>query len=180
LDVSETITAGDILTLVAATGDLADANTTETSALQGANGRIFGVAVLSPSTNAVSAATVDRNEGATSPGPDASGNWHSVNVALALPGQLFEGNIVAGANDETGVYIDNVHETYGVIESDAGYACIDQADTTNPVAFTMRYRSPQYDNVNDVWVYGPNAGVGILNPRAEFYFLVSATVFTIE
>jgi len=172
LDVSETITAGDILTIVAATRDVEDTNTDPGA------GSIFGVAVLSADTNAVSVAAVDRDERI---GPDASGDWHAINVALALPGQRFQGNVVAGAaTDETGVYADNVHIRLGVVEADtSGYAAIDQADTTNVAVFTMGYVNPQVDvtDANNAYAFGREAGVGLTNPRVEFYFIAVETVF---
>lgn len=172
LDIDETIQAGDVLVVIAGTRDLADDNT--------ATAAIYGVAVCSPSTDIVSVGTVDRDFSPTSPTPDAAGNWHSLNVALALPGQLFEGNIIETATgDETGVYADNIHVLLPINPSTDGYACIEANTPGTGVVFTMRYRSPQYDNqaASPTWNTGPEAGVGIINPRAEFYFQAIATVF---
>ena len=163
--------AGDILVIDGTTADMNVDNTPDGT-------KIFGVAVLSPKAEVTAAATIDRDR---SPGPDESDTWHSVNVALALPSQVFAGNIInESAADETGVYADNIHQNFDIAESTDGYACLEIDGTPGGIcAFSLRYASPQYDNQASTPAFslGREAGVGVINPRVEFMFLVDATVF---
>lgn len=163
LDVSETISLGDVLVVVAATNDLADSNS--------ASGGIFGIALAA----AVTIATVDRD---APPGPDLAGDEHVINVALATPGTPFLGNMVENStpNDHTGVYADDLRRICDIEQSTEGFACL--ADTVAAtVAFSMKYASPQYLVSSSVWQHGRSAGVNIINPRVEFVFTAADTVF---
>ena len=176
LEASETFQAGDVVVADGTTRDLTMDNTIATP-----TGLILGVIQISASTDITANATIDREFAGTSPTADAAGTYHSANIALALPGQLFAGNIIeTSIGDETGVYVDNVRVHLPIVEATDGYAAI-EANTvgTGPV-YTVRYGSPQYDNQATParWRYGHEAGVGVINPRVEFYFVGLATVFT--
>jgi hypothetical protein len=147
---------------------------------------IMGIALLSPSyglgaSAPVSPATINRDgDEAIEFSPGGSLTPSVVSIALAYPGSRFEGNIVAGANDATGVYNTDLRKQYDVISTDdaaGGYAAIDNTDVTNPCIAVEKYVAPQVLRSTGVWQHGRAAGVGILNPRVEFVFMTSATVF---
>lgn len=91
-------------------------------------------------------------------------------VALALPGQLFEANVIDNASDETGVAADNIGVHRGIIESADGYACIDLNNTTAAqlVARTLGYARQK--NVTQDAAPIATCGVGVTNPRVYFVF----------
>jgi len=163
---------GDVMCTVQATGYPAANNTADGRSTDDV---IMGIALL-PGTGEVSVtATPDTD---AQPGPNTAGTIDVVNIALALPGAFFLGNIVAGANDETGVAADNLRQTQEIFESDQGHACLDQTQTAGDlVAMVLEYTSPQYLVASTRWQYGRLAGVGIINPRARFCFLTEATIF---
>lgn len=159
---------GDII-VVDATDKDAEVNN---NPAQGTN-YIFGVAALKEAFTANS--TIDRDGEL---GNIAESGGDLIQVFPAWPGRRFQGNIIDGANDQDGVYAEDIRTAYGTLESDQGYACINKADVTNEVVFTLEYVTPQYDSqVNNKWNYGREAGVVIKNPRVTFVFLVNATVF---
>lgn len=169
LHASEEITDGDVLVVNQTSHHVEDAN--EATGDTGAN-KILGVALRKGTGTA--AASIDRDAG---PGPDTSGTYNTVNVALATPGAMFDGCIIAaGPADHTGAYNEDILIALEILESSDGYACLDVA-TTTPVTYTFKYVSPQYDYTNSVWSYGAAAGVGLENPRVTFTFLTAATVF---
>lgn len=96
-------------------------------------------------------------------------------VALAMPGQLFEANIVDDVTDEVGVFADNIGKNYGIIESADGHACIDLSETAAGLApvRTLRY-AKQANATQDT--HPQTGGVGVTNPRVQFVFISS--VFT--
>ncbi len=163
MNASEAVQNGDVLVADGTTKDLAVSNT--------ATGAIIGVAV----GGGTSVATVDRD---AQPGADLSGNEHVLNIALALPGTVFAGNMVENGtpNDHTGVYADDLRRTCDIEESTQGFACL--ADlTASVVAVTLAYVSPQMLASTSTWQHGRSAGVNILNPRMEFAFLTGDTIF---
>ena len=160
LDVSETISDGDIMTVAAATKDLEDNNTpTE---------QIVGVANISAETDIVSGATVDRDTDV-------------IHVVPAFANLLFAGNIVTDATtDETGVYVDNIMELMGIVEADTPTtAAPAQASGGTTTIKIIRYQQPQTALVAGVMTYraGAEAGVGVTNPRAIFTFLHALTIW---
>lgn len=167
IDASVVMQAGDIVVVDSITRDMQTPTTDPT-------GDIFGVAMLSPKAATTTASTIDRDANV---GPDINGSHHALNVALALPGQLFAGNIIdTSVANHTGVYVDDLRRQLAVGQSTLGYWCVEDSPT-DPVVLTMDYITPQYDSVNGVWAYGRAAGVGVINPRVTFYFIVTATIF---
>jgi len=144
-----------------------------------ATGAIIGVAMCKGFT---ANATINRDGnvavGGAAPGATLTGDL--INVALALPGQAFQGNFIASAvpADKTGVYATDLRIAAGqdVDESSDGYACVSGA-TANPVCWVQEYVTPQYDIVLSKWKYGREAGVGVTNPRVVFRFIAAGTVF---
>lgn len=159
-DASETINPGDILVITTTTRDLSVNNNPT-----GGTAPIFGIAVHSRTTGA----TVDR---AT----------EQISVWPAFVNMLFVGNVVGGATtDFTGAYATLMSIAYGTVaatEPTPDVACINQADTANPVllpVFFVRQR-PGGPTPNGTSVAsGPESGVGVLNPRVAFMWLPSAT-----
>lgn len=176
IDPSETILAGDILTINQTTFDVTNTQAAGVSNPTGATGveRIYGVV----SHAATSAATVDRTNEFTG----TSRNW--VHLWPALCNMMFTGNIVGGATtDYTGVYATCMRQDFGTIsctDPTPDVAALNQADTTNPVALvhffaTQRAGGPTPNGTS----VGPGfeSGVGVINPRVAFTFLTTATVW---
>jgi hypothetical protein len=162
---SEALVAGDIIIMTA--GYAEDSN----SATSG----IFGVAML-PTSHVTAAATINDDQ---TPGPDTAGTWHTLNVALAWPNQKFAGNVIDAATaDHTGVYADDNFKALEVAPSSDNFACVEDA-VANPVVYGLGYVTPQWDIANSAWKYGRLAGVGITNPRIQFVFLATTTVFSV-
>lgn len=175
LDPSITIQSGDVLVIATATNDVEVDNVNP-----GAATDIYGIFDIGPkATEPTAAATIDRD---LSPGPDVDDVWHSANVILALPGQRFAGNMAETVtpNDHTGVYADDVNIDAAIRESTEGYAILTENPGADTVcARTMDYVNPQVDtaNADNIFSFGREAGVGLTNPRMEFYFLVASTCF---
>lgn len=173
IDTSETtMRTGDILCVVAATNDVREFNNADGVA---AAERIIGVAML-PGRGEISVTgTIDRDAGT---GPSVAGTISTVNVALALPGAGFTGNIVTATSNETGEYVANVYQQMEITETTQGFGALDNTSASGSlVAHTMAYTSPQYLVSASRWQHGRLAGVNIINPRAHFVFITAATVF---
>ncbi len=172
IDPSNVIQDGDVIVCDGTTGD-AVANNAPTV-------NILGVARIKGSQTA--AATINREAGT---GPDVNGVEHVVNIALALPGTMFQANIMdASATDHTGVYQDDIRALVGheLGESTQGHACVENDANTNVVVYVLSYVTPQFDIVAspNLWRYGRLAGVGMTNPRANIFFLADATSFSAD
>ena len=146
---------------------------------------IFGIAMVRDNAAVTAAATIDRNGSNIPTTAEVAGVIHTVNVALAMPGQRFAGTLIAnGVGDHTGVYVTDIRDPVGhnVEESTDGYACIELAADSGPCAFIMEYVSPQTDTTGLIGAVGEQrlgreAGVGLLNPRVIFIFPTAYTVF---
>lgn len=167
MDPGQPFENGDIITIDSGTRD---ANVDNEAA---AAGRVFGIAKV----KAVTAnASIDRD---AQPGIDVAGTASALNVMLALPGTVFQGNIIdTGINDHTGVYLNDIRLGLETLESTEGFACIEDAVAAVQV-FTLAYVSPMWDTLATVpqWNHGREAGVGVENPRVQFIFVVDNTVF---
>lgn len=144
-----------------------DGTTKDATVLNTPTGAIFGVAMCKEFT---SAATIDR---------DGQINEDTVNVALAVAGARFTGNVQLNTTtDLVGVYATCLRVVCDIVVSDtSGYAALSTDATGTEVVFTQEFTSPQYDNVAAVWRYGRTAGVGVTNARVIFSFLHDATVW---
>lgn len=163
---------GDVLVIDAASSNDPEVN-------NAATGVIFGVALVRDSAVVTGKSSIDRDGSNI---PDDSGEVDTINVALAMPGQRWQGSMIqTGPADHTGVYADDIHDAFGLLESDATgglHGCIDFSVTgANAVAYTLGYVTPQTDQSTGNMVYGREAGVGLSNPRVNFVFLVDKTVF---
>lgn len=178
LDPAQVVQAGDILLIDGTTKDLVVAN-----ADPAGTSLIYGVAMASGG-GFTAASTIDRDQEGVS--TDSAGSRHTLNVALALPGEKFTGNVVQTATvDETGVYQDNINTQMSIVQADVtaptttDFAALDQPAAGTNCVHALYYTSPQFltGGSPELWQYGRLAGVGIANPRMTFYFLVDATVW---
>lgn len=124
----------------------------------------------SPATINVDAGTV----------PDASGNINCVNVALALPGQKFEGTFCDVTNDadHTAAATDLL-TGYGLNEhTGTAYLMVDQGEVTAKQVWVESFVSPGFDGlVPTETYYGRQGAIGKENVRVFFYVLADQTVF---
>lgn len=174
LDPGITVSAGDIITVDSGTKD---AQVITNNDIVLGTHYVLGIALINENAAITAANPIDRD---AQPGPFVSPSattWHSINVALATPGTLFEGNIIDGASDQDGVYAEDVRTAYGLLDSADGFACINKGDAADEVVFTFGYATPQTNVQTGAQVFGVTAGVGLKNPRVRFTFLTGATVF---
>jgi len=98
----------------------------------------------------------------------------AIRICLALPGVFFEGHVVNGTSNETGVFADNIGTALGIVESADGYACLDQA-AGDDIAIATRYAKQIATSTDPTQPDNPlTAGVGVTNPRVVFLFRNSA------
>jgi hypothetical protein len=134
---------------------------------------ILGVAMCKKSFTAP--ATVD-HDGSTI--PDSAGNTHAVSVALALPGQRFVGTMIDGTtpSDHTGAFSD-LHDAYALDQSSQLRMCIDFQDTTAATAYVIAWATPAMDGATPTAAVEFGRNPTVINPRVQFYFIVTKTVF---
>jgi len=162
LDPTEVISIGDVITRDATTKDAVDSNAATTG--------VIGVAI----SGGTGATTIDRAEGTT---VDLNGTIHALQIALALPGTMFAGNLCgASVADLTGVYQTDMRQLRAIQESTQGF-CVLSNTATDSVTYTMAYVAPQRVVSTGVVNWGHEAGVGVVNPRVEFFFTTADTIF---
>ena len=89
----------------------------------------------------------------------------------ALPGVVFEANMVNGANDYTGVQSTGIGVVHGIEQTDQGYAAIDISDATDVAATIQWGRQRSGIQDSDPGSDGGGSGVGVANPRVRFTFV---------
>jgi hypothetical protein len=109
-----------------------------------------------------------------------AGYTDTVLVACAMPGQLFEGNLVStgGTSDVTGTYTADVLVDCSFVGPSAAtnsYYCLIANTTATAVwAKTLKYAGVQkLAGATSTFTTGYGNGVGIVNPRMVFTFVKS-------
>jgi hypothetical protein len=98
-----------------------------------------------------------------------------IKVALALPGQFFEANIIDSAvGDQTAAVAEDVNVKEGILQPADGYACVAQQGTTDCVR-TIQYArqtGPARQFLGALTVPTETYAAGsTINPRVEFVFI---------
>jgi hypothetical protein len=102
-----------------------------------------------------------------------------ITIALALPGQLFEGNMVADADvgtDETAALAAILVEEGLDQDSVSGYMCVDQAGSADCVYVTgfAKQTGPSQQHLGRYVVPTETYAAGsTVNPRVQFVFMAS-------